>query len=66
MPRPSKQALNLKVSGRQPAGDASAEPEHDRIALRAYELWLRRGCPLGSPEEDWNMARTELRNAAGK
>ena len=30
------------------------------IADRAYELWLRRGCPTGSPEEDWFKARQEM------
>ncbi len=26
---------------------------HDEIAKLAYELWERRGRPLGSPEIDW-------------
>jgi hypothetical protein len=26
---------------------------HDEIAKLAYELWERRGHPLGSPEIDW-------------
>jgi hypothetical protein len=31
------------------------------IAARAYELWQRRGCPMGhSSEEDWHAARAEL------
>src|SRR5208282_5791050 len=25
----------------------------DQIAERAYFRWLERGCPFGSPEEDW-------------
>lgn len=31
------------------------------IGKRAYELWLERGCPEGSPEEDWYSAEKELR-----
>lgn len=35
-------------------------PEYDRIAARAFELWQMRGCPIGSPEEDWIRAEEEL------
>ena len=34
------------------------------IAVRAYELWLERGCPDGSPEEDWYRAEQEFGGAA--
>jgi hypothetical protein len=34
---------------------------HDEIAALAHELWQARGCPHGSPEEDWLRAETELR-----
>ncbi len=33
----------------------------DQIAERAYFRWLERGCPFGSPEEDWLFAEQELR-----
>ena len=33
---------------------------HDEIAKLAYELWERRGHPLGSPEVDWNAAEIAL------
>jgi Protein of unknown function (DUF2934) len=36
----------------------SAEP--DPIAALAYLHWLARGCPDGSPEEDWFRAEREL------
>lgn len=32
------------------------------IADLAYEFWLDRGCPHGSPDEDWFRAERELRN----
>ena len=35
---------------------------HTEIAARAYELWQARGCPEGSPEEDWFHAAEELRS----
>jgi hypothetical protein len=33
---------------------------HNAIAHRAYQLWKRRGHPLGSPEVDWLRAEQEL------
>jgi hypothetical protein len=38
---------------------------HSEIAVLAYELWQARGCPDGSPEEDWFRAAEELRSRAG-
>ncbi len=33
-----------------------------RTALLAYEFWLARGCPEGSPEEDWFLAEEQLKH----
>jgi Protein of unknown function (DUF2934) len=33
----------------------------DEIAILAYQLWQARGCPYGSPEEDWLHAESDLR-----
>lgn len=33
----------------------------EEISQRAYELWVARGCPDGSPDEDWFRAQEELR-----
>jgi hypothetical protein len=38
----------------------------DEIASLAYELWQARGCPYGSPEEDWLRAESELRARVSK
>jgi Protein of unknown function (DUF2934) len=35
---------------------------HSDIAALAYELWQARGCPEGSPEEDWFHAAEQLRS----
>ena len=32
------------------------------IAALAYELWQARGCPDGSPDEDWYQAVEILRS----
>ncbi len=40
--------------------DREAHIDHEQIAVRAHELWERRGRPIGSPEEDWYRAEREL------
>jgi hypothetical protein len=35
---------------------------HSAVAALAYEFWLQRGCPIGSPEEDWFRAEAEIKN----
>jgi hypothetical protein len=35
---------------------------HAEIAALAHELWQARGCPEGSPEEDWFHAAEKLRS----
>jgi len=37
-------------------------PIDDEIATLAYQLWNGRGCPVGSPDDDWLQAETELKN----
>jgi hypothetical protein len=39
---------------------------HAEIAVLAYELWQARGCPEGSPEEDWYRAAEQLRARSEK
>ena len=39
-----------------------ATPEYDEVAALAYELWRRRGCPIGSPDVDWTQAEAALQN----
>jgi hypothetical protein len=36
-------------------------PDSSAIEVRAYELWVQRGCPIGSPEVDWFRAEAEIR-----
>ena len=37
---------------------------HEDIAALAYQIWQERGCPEGSPDEDWVLAVKELRSRA--
>ena len=34
--------------------------EHQQTALLAYQFWMDRGCPVGSPAEDWFRAERAL------
>ena len=38
---------------------------HEDIERRAFQLWQDRGCPVGSPEVDWEQAEGELSLSPG-
>ena len=52
--------LVLKINSK---GESMENQELDqtRIECVAYEFWIQRGCPIGSPEEDWFRAEERLR-----
>lgn len=63
------------VSEQEPPTEYVEEPfreqglnglDHEDVAVLAYELWTDRGCPQGSPDDDWFHAIQVLRgdNAA--
>ena len=35
-------------------------PIEEHIALLAYSYWESRGCPIGSPDEDWFRAEGDV------
>jgi Protein of unknown function (DUF2934) len=37
------------------------ELDQEETQRLAYQLWLERGCPVDSPEQDWFRAEEELR-----
>jgi hypothetical protein len=39
-------------------------PSEERIQLVAYQLWMDRGCPIGSPEIDWLEAERTCRSSS--
>jgi Protein of unknown function (DUF2934) len=41
---------------------AAETPLEEQITALAYALWLERGSPEGSPEQDWYQAEQELRS----
>jgi hypothetical protein len=69
---PSEDSRHAHEHAQQPHSHASgttvghgiAAFGHDDIAALAYELWKARGCPEGSPQEDWFHAAEQLRSRA--
>jgi len=49
------------ASSAKAAVTPSADPTHEEISARAYELYLARGSLDGYSEEDWLLAEAELR-----
>jgi hypothetical protein len=53
---------NAKSVTAVPEAEQSVSAEdHEAIAQLAYSYWQARGCPIGSPEEDWYRAENDLR-----
>jgi Protein of unknown function (DUF2934) len=44
--------------------EASEDPTRSDIAALAYHLWEERGCPHGSPDDDWYEAERRFKDAA--
>ena len=54
---------------RKSAAIVSSEPfspdwSDEEIARLAYDLWERRGRPMGSPDEDWHQAKEQLKEVS--
>ena len=64
----SRQALehsgDAHHAGTAAIGHSISAFGHHEIAALAHELWQARGCPEGSPEEDWFRAAEQLRSRA--
>ena len=48
---------------RKTENSSSADLAHDRVAARAYELYVARGCEAGQDLDDWLSAERELNRA---
>ena len=58
-----KQSVQKSIASGDTAEDLNVAKSEDEqeIAQLAYELWMERGQPEGSPEEDWFRARDLVR-----
>ncbi len=53
-----------RTTAAKKAAEVKPEITAQQIADRAYYLWLERGCPMGSQDEDWFRAEAELLTVA--
>jgi len=51
----------MSVKGVTSAPSTGTMIPHEKIAMRAYEKWCKRGRPHGSDKQDWIDAERELR-----
>ena len=58
MPNGSKQMDGQQCVELTP--DFLGESRHEFVAKLAYQHWVERGMPLGSPEVDWFAAERDL------
>jgi Protein of unknown function (DUF2934) len=45
----------------QPSTSSTVRVPQEKIAMRAYEKWCKRGRPQGTDKQDWIEAESELR-----
>jgi len=56
-PRPATITADLE----EPTAQATRIPDHNEIAMRAFEIYLSRGQWSGNDLEDWLQAERQLR-----
>jgi len=62
MPKQTRRLHKPSNGGGSQEIPATIGPDQANIARLAYQHWLKRGCPIGSPEEDWFRAEQDLNN----
>ena len=55
----SRATSTASAGSQQHSGTVSVP--RDKIAMRAYEKWCKRGRPHGTDKQDWTEAENELR-----
>jgi len=50
----------------QPTATPHLMVPHDKIAMRAYERWIKKGKPQGTHVQDWLEAEAELKAEVGR
>jgi hypothetical protein len=59
----AKNTAHESVAQKPTQERANAAPDHDVVEELAYQLWILRARPIGSPEVDWYRAEQEFRNS---
>ncbi len=56
------QTVHYEVAIEELPEPLATAPTYEDIAALAHALWQERGCPEGSPDEDWFRAVHQLKN----
>lgn len=59
-PTPVAEPVNESIVNLSEAVETQIAIDVLAVQERAYQSWIERGCPMGSPEEDWYRAEREL------
>ena len=59
-PKKAAVTVNSSIVNLADAVDTTHVYDAREIEVRAYLSWLERGCPEGSPQEDWYRAEKDL------
>ena len=61
MAKATRRLDDRQLAGSQASGNTTAATlDRDRVAQRAYEIYLARGCGEGQELDDWLCAEREL------
>jgi hypothetical protein len=66
MPKSKAASPQTEKQAEKKTRKAAAKPSYEDIALRAYHIYLERGCTPGDPMQDWLRAEQELLGKTGK
>ncbi len=58
--------MSRTATATQPPTATAPPVPRERIAMRAYERWVGRGCPAGTDVQDWIEAEAELKAEVAK
>lgn len=61
----AKQATKQAVAQPVQQNSTARAPTQEEVAVLAYSLWQARGCPVGTPDEDWFSAESRLKVKTG-
>ncbi len=59
-PKPIAEPVSDSIANLAGAIEVTIAINASEIEERAYQSWIDRGCPMGSPDEDWYRAEREL------
>jgi Protein of unknown function (DUF2934) len=66
MSRSTTTSATAPQTGKGTQASSTTQVCQDRVAARAYQKWMQKGCPQGSDKQDWAEAEAEIKAEMGK